>query len=35
MWEDRRLRDITEQDIRQLVNAGLEEHIELENADGK
>jgi hypothetical protein len=30
MWEDRRLRDITEQDIRQLVDAGLEEHIELE-----
>jgi hypothetical protein len=30
MWEDRRLRDITEADIRQIVDSGLEEHIELE-----
>jgi hypothetical protein len=30
MWEDRRLRDITEADVRQLVNAELEEHLQLE-----
>ena len=30
MWEDRRLRDITEADIRQLVDSGLEEHLQLE-----
>ncbi len=30
MWEDRRLRDITEADVRQLVESGLEEHLQLE-----
>jgi hypothetical protein len=30
MWEDRRLRDITEADIRQLVGSGLQEHLQLE-----
>jgi hypothetical protein len=30
MWEDRRLRDITEADIQQVVNSGLEEHLQLE-----
>ncbi len=30
MWEDRRLRDIAEADIRLLVNSGLEEHLQLE-----
>ena len=30
MWEDKRLRDITEADVRQLVNAELEEHLQLE-----
>jgi hypothetical protein len=30
MWEDKRLRDITEADVRQLVNSGLEEHLQLE-----
>jgi hypothetical protein len=30
MWEDRRLRDITEADIQQIVNSGLEEHLQLE-----
>jgi predicted HTH transcriptional regulator len=30
MWEDRRLRHITEQDVRQIVNAELEEHLQLE-----
>ena len=30
MWEDRRLRDVTEQDIRQLIDSGLEEHLQLE-----
>ena len=30
MWEDRRLRDITEADLRQLVDSGLEEHLRLE-----
>jgi Putative DNA-binding domain len=30
MWEDRRLRDITEADIRQIVDAQLEEHLQLE-----
>jgi hypothetical protein len=30
MWEDRRLKDITEADLRQIIDAQLEEHIELE-----
>ena len=30
MWEDRRLRDLTEADIRQLINAGQQEHLQLE-----
>jgi len=30
MWEDKRLRDITEADVRQLVDSGLEEHLQLE-----
>jgi hypothetical protein len=30
MWEDRRLRDITEADVRQIVDSGLEEHLQLE-----
>jgi hypothetical protein len=30
MWEDRRLRDITEVDLRQIIDAGLEEHLQLE-----
>src|ERR1700722_5107632 len=30
MWEDRQLRDIAEADIRQLVNSGLEEHLQVE-----
>ena len=30
MWEDRRLRDITEADLRQIIDAGLEEHLQLE-----
>jgi hypothetical protein len=30
MWEDRRLRDIAEADLRQLVNSGLQEHLQLE-----
>lgn len=30
MWEDRRLRDITEEDVRQIVAAQLEEHLRLE-----
>src|ERR1039458_3125473 len=30
MWEDRRLRDIAEADLRQIVGAGLEEHLQLE-----
>ncbi len=30
MWEDRRLRDITEADLRRLVNSELEEHLQLE-----
>lgn len=30
MWENRRLRDITEPDLRQIVNAELEEHLQLE-----
>lgn len=30
MWEDRRLRDITEADLRQVIDAGLEEHLQLE-----
>lgn len=30
MWEDRRLRDITEEDVRQIVTAELEEHLQLE-----
>ena len=30
MWEDKRLRDITGADVQQLVNSGLEEHLQLE-----
>src|SRR5579871_2440737 len=30
MWEDRRLRDLTEVDIRALVAAGQQEHLQLE-----
>ncbi len=30
VWEDRRLRDITEADVRRLVDSGLEEHLQLE-----
>lgn len=30
MWEDRRLRDITEADLRQIIDAQLSEHIELD-----
>jgi hypothetical protein len=30
MWEDKRLRDVTEADVQQLVNSGLEEHLQLE-----
>jgi hypothetical protein len=30
MWEDRQLRDISEADIRQVVNSGLREHLQLE-----
>jgi hypothetical protein len=30
MWEDKRLRDITEADVRQIVESGLEEHLQLE-----
>ena len=30
MWEGRALRDITEADIRQLVDSGLHEHLQLE-----
>jgi hypothetical protein len=30
VWEDRRLREITEADVRQLVESGLEEHLHLE-----
>lgn len=30
MWEDRRLRDITEGDLRQIVDSGLVEHLQLE-----
>jgi hypothetical protein len=30
MWEDRRLRDITETDLRQIIDAQLEEHLQLE-----
>src|ERR1700734_2482825 len=30
MWEDRRLRDIAEADLRQLVTSALEEHLQLE-----
>jgi len=30
MWEDKRLRDITEADVQQVVNSGLEEHLQLE-----
>jgi hypothetical protein len=30
MWEDKRLRDITEADVRQIVDSGLEEHLQLE-----
>jgi hypothetical protein len=43
VWEDRRLRDVTEADVRALVDSGLEEHHQLEyksalcteNKDGK
>ena len=30
VWEERRLRDIREADVRQLVDSGLEEHLQLE-----
>lgn len=30
MWEDRRLRDITEADLRQIIESQLEEHLQLE-----
>jgi Putative DNA-binding domain len=30
MWEHKRLRDVTEADVRQVVNSGLEEHLQLE-----
>jgi len=30
VWEDRRLRDIAEADVSQLVSSGLEEHLQLE-----
>jgi hypothetical protein len=30
MWEDRRLRDITEADLQQMIGAELEEHLNLE-----
>ena len=30
MWEDRRLRHITEVDLRQIIDAGLEGHLQLE-----
>jgi hypothetical protein len=30
MWENRRLRDISEADLRELVNSELEEHLQLE-----
>src|SRR4051794_16810540 len=30
MWEDRSLRDITEADLRQIIDAQLEEHLQLE-----
>ena len=30
MWEDRRLKDITEADLRQIIDAQLEEHLQLE-----
>jgi hypothetical protein len=30
MWEDRRLRDIAEADVRQIIDAQLEEHLQLE-----
>jgi hypothetical protein len=30
LWEGRALRDITEGDIRTLVDSGLEEHMQLE-----
>jgi len=30
MWEDRRLRDIAEAELQQLVTSGLEEHLQLE-----
>ena len=30
MWEDRALRDITEADVRQLVDAGVEEDLRLD-----
>lgn len=30
MWEDRKLRDITEADLHQIIDAQLEEHLQLE-----
>lgn len=30
MWEDRRLRDIVEADLRRIIDAELEEHLQLE-----
>jgi hypothetical protein len=30
VWEDKRLRDITEAEVRQLVSSDLEEHLQLE-----
>lgn len=30
MWESKPLRDVTEADVQQLVNSGLEEHLQLE-----
>jgi hypothetical protein len=30
MWEDKQLRDVAEADVRQLVNSGVEEHLQLE-----
>jgi len=30
LWEDRRLRDITERDLRQVIDSGLAEHLQLE-----
>lgn len=30
VWESKLLRDIIEADVRQIVDAGLEEHLQLE-----